>query len=101
MTVHDSNKHAPSASHSGRSAVHPNHTDCRQNIQTRSSSSGRSSLSPAHLATVRSQARLWYRMRRARLADHGSIQTPNPIVATVHNSRTCLYHKLNRNSGCN
>ncbi|KAF5198242.1 hypothetical protein FRX31_012171 [Thalictrum thalictroides] len=68
MTGHDSNKHAPSASQSRRSVVHPTHTDFHQNNQTTSSSSGRSSLTPAHLATVGSQARLRYRMRRARLA---------------------------------
>ncbi|KAF5186211.1 hypothetical protein FRX31_024202 [Thalictrum thalictroides] len=68
MTADDSNKHGPSASQSHRSALHPTHTDFHHNNRTTSSSSGRSSLSPAHMATVRSQARLRYRMQRARLA---------------------------------
>ncbi|KAF5187802.1 hypothetical protein FRX31_022610, partial [Thalictrum thalictroides] len=72
MTAHDSNKHAPSASHSGRSVLHRTHTDSCQNNQSRSSSSGRSSLTPSQLATVRSQDRLRYRMRCDRLGTQAS-----------------------------
>ncbi|KAF5185096.1 hypothetical protein FRX31_025317 [Thalictrum thalictroides] len=68
MAAHDSNKDGPSPSRSGRSALPPTHTHCSRKDSDSSSPLGRSSLTPTQLVVVRSDHRLWYRLRRDRLS---------------------------------
>ncbi|KAF5206926.1 hypothetical protein FRX31_003487, partial [Thalictrum thalictroides] len=62
-------KDGPSSSPSADSVLPSTHTDCsKKDGRDSSSPSGRSSLSPTQLATVRSNHRLWYRLRQDRLS---------------------------------
>ncbi|KAF5193711.1 hypothetical protein FRX31_016703 [Thalictrum thalictroides] len=69
MASHRSNKDGPSSSPSADSVLPSTHTDCsKKDGRDSSSPSGRSSLSPTQLAAVRSNHRLWYRLRQDRLS---------------------------------
>ncbi|KAF5178100.1 hypothetical protein FRX31_032313, partial [Thalictrum thalictroides] len=69
MASHHSNKDGPSSSPSAHSVMPATHSHCSQKDGSDSSSpSGRSSFTPTQLAAVRSNHRLWYRLRRDRLS---------------------------------